>query len=711
MDYDRLSDYVLSLLQTELDPRLYYHSIEHTLGVISDCEKLSNQYDLTEEQILILKTAALMHDMGFLVVYHNHEAEGSKMAKTILPDYGYSEKQIKQIQRLIEVTKIPEKPQNNLECIILDADLYYLGTSSFNRISSNLFKEWSVFSLVDDINEFLQKQINFLEWHEYHTPLAQETLNVKKQKNLLIVKEELKRFTNKLEISSTKRVPFVTWKANQLLKDLTEEQFGFLEKSIVKKQYKVGDVVVKEGTQGNNFFLIEQGKVDIRKQGVLLATCEAGDSFGTMILIEDVKRSATVTVTENAQLVILKKSDIVSTSNNKVEESIFFKIIKNQLISQQASLRSTNELGVLQTKTKESEQLKRLQFGTFISYIVDSISNFIILIDNDKKIMDTNKSWERIAGYDKNQLIGKHLFTYIEGVEELIKNSKNLHNEFIETTIIHKNTGKIPVQLNATPVFEGELLNGYIISGTDLTTEYKTKEQLENTVFDLEEKNILLRHFTYILSHDLKEPIRTIKSFSEILQRRYEALIDDTGIEILNFINDGSNRLTLMIDGLLQYSRLDSKNLTKANTSLAKIIENIKLDISLLIKEKNTTLIVKKNCQLFVDKTLINQVFQNLIINAIKYSKKETPPVIEISAKVKKNSVLISVKDNGKGIVEDRLEEIFQLFQRGPEKNEIEGTGIGLGICHKIVAMHKGKIWVESEMGVGSTFFVKLPIK
>ncbi len=710
MDYEKLSSYIINLLKKELDPRLYYHSIEHTLGVINDCELLFDQYDLTDEDKSIVKTAALLHDVGFLVVYHNHEEKGSIMAGKILPEYGYSKEQISKIQRLIEVTRVPEKPLNELEYIIVDADLFYLGTDTFNRISGNLFKEWSAFNLVDGIEDFLQKQINFLEWHEYYTPYAKELLNNKKEKNLLLVKEELKRLSNNNDISSKKIIPFHSWKDNKLLKNLSEEQFAFLEDYIEKRHYEKGDIIVKEGAGGDEIYLIEQGKVIIEKQGVELATKEAGDFFGTMILIEEAKRSASVVVAEKVHLVILKKTDIFSISKG-VEESTFFKIIKNQLKGQQAALRSTNNLGVLQAKGQETEKQKRRQFGTFISYIVDSISNFVILIDNDRRIMDSNKAWERISGYSKNEFVGNHLFNYVDNLEEIIESSRSLNHKFKETNISHSRGTAVPVQMNATPVFEGEVLNGYIISGTDLTTEYKTREQLEKYVFDLEEKNILLRHFTYILSHDLKEPIRTIRSYSDMLSKRYAESLDTVGLEFIEFINEGTKKLTAMIDGLLEYSRLDKKDVNKSVTSLTLLVDDVKLVIKRLIEDYEGTVNVKDTCQVFADKLLIKQVFQNLIVNALKYSRSDVKPVVEVNAYHIGKDTIIRVSDNGKGISEDRLEEVFNLFQRGPEKHQVEGTGIGLGICHKIVSMHRGKIWVESTLGKGSDFFIKLPSK
>ncbi len=197
MDYENLSVYIFNLLETELDSRLYYHNVEHTLGVINDCLLLGKQYELNEQDKIILKTAALLHDIGFLKVYDQHEEQGCKIAVDILPEYGYSSEQIARINRLIEVTNVFVKPENELEYLITDADLFYLGTDEFNRISSNLFKEWSAFNMVNGIQDFFEVQIRFLEKHTYYTPLAKELLNLQKEKNLQLVKDALEDFMNR----------------------------------------------------------------------------------------------------------------------------------------------------------------------------------------------------------------------------------------------------------------------------------------------------------------------------------------------------------------------------------------------------------------------------------------------------------------------------------------------------------------------------------
>ncbi len=711
MQYQEVSKYITQLLRTKLNPNLYYHCYEHTQEVVNNTIILSESYNLSKEESTILETAALMHDLGFIEVYNGHEQKGAALAAKILPEYGYNNEQISQIQRLIEVTKVGETPKTDLEKIIVDSDLFYLGTNSFNRISGNLFKEWVAFNMVDSLADFLEKQIKFLKIHKYYTPYAQKHLQPEKTKNVYTVEYELRQLRERQLSSLAQPASFVSWKNNRLLKDLNSEQIETLEKFVHKKNYSLNEKIITEGEKGDTIYLIEQGSVYIEKEEVELAELFEGEFFGTMILLENSLRSASAIAAKLPTSIAFFKKEDIETIKKEIDTDIYLGILKNHMIAQQEALRSTNEMGVLEAKNYRAEAEKSLQFGAFIANIVDSISNFVLLTDEAMNIVDANNAWTKLSGYEKSEVMSKPLENFIDEAKILIAKNSMIQNNGLETLISHKGNKKIPVQITVKPVFKGDIVGGYIISGSDMTLEYKTREQLEDYIHDLKAKNRLLSDFNNILSHDLQEPVRTINNFANILEKKLGDKLGESEKEFMGFIKSGAARMGTMIKALLDYTKLDGIKLKKTLADIHFLVEGICLDIRLLMEEKNAKVELDNIKPILADKTLLKQVLHNLIVNAIKYSKPDVAPIIEIQTLSSPDNTTIVLKDNGKGIEQNRIEQIFKLFQRGPEKDEVSGTGIGLGISEKIVSMHRGEIWLESELGKGTTFYVKLPNK
>ena len=237
-----------------------------------------------------------------------------------------------------------------------------------------------------------------------------------------------------------------------------------------------------------------------------------------------------------------------------------------------------------------------------------------------------------------------------------------------------------------------------------------TEEKMKKLITELKRSNDELQQFAYITSHDLQEPLRTIASFTQLLERRYKNKLDDDADEFIDYIVEASIRMKQMILDLLEYSRLT--RVEKKCTPLK--IEDMLLDIfdnlNLLIMENNAQITYGALPIVFADESQLFRVFQNLIENAIKFKKENEGPKIHISAYFdeKNKEHVFSVSDNGIGIEDQYFDRIFSLFQRLHTKEEYEGTGIGLAISKRIIESHGGKMWVESEYGVGSTFYFTL---
>ena len=240
-------------------------------------------------------------------------------------------------------------------------------------------------------------------------------------------------------------------------------------------------------------------------------------------------------------------------------------------------------------------------------------------------------------------------------------------------------------------------------------TLLKREATLEKQNKKLQNQNKELEQFTYIASHDLQEPLRSLISFSELLEKEFIGKLGENGEFYINFISKSSKRMQLLVKGLLDYSRIGrEKNLVEIDCN--QIMKDVLSDMIITIKESNAEITVSDLPQLKGYETEIRQLFQNLVSNALKFRKKDVAPKIEIFAQKREDDWLFSVQDNGIGIEENNKQKLFVIFKRFNNREEYEGTGIGLAHCKKIVELHGGTIWADSKFGEGSTFYFTIPI-
>lgn len=229
----------------------------------------------------------------------------------------------------------------------------------------------------------------------------------------------------------------------------------------------------------------------------------------------------------------------------------------------------------------------------------------------------------------------------------------------------------------------------------------KNLKALERSYKDLEQ-------FSYIASHDLKSPLRTIASYAQLLKRRYKGQIDNTADEFIQFIVMGANHMNDIICDLLEYSKAGGRQTDFTPTNLNNTLEMVKFNLRQEIIENNAQVLHETMPEMLVNKSSMMQLFQNLIANAIKFRKLETNPVIDIRSYKEQNLWHFVVKDNGVGMDEVFQEKAFLPFQRLNNRDR-PGTGMGLAICKKIVKMHNGDIWYDSLIGRGTTFHFTIP--
>jgi hypothetical protein len=225
---------------------------------------------------------------------------------------------------------------------------------------------------------------------------------------------------------------------------------------------------------------------------------------------------------------------------------------------------------------------------------------------------------------------------------------------------------------------------------------------------ELQRSNEELQQFAYVASHDLQEPLRMVSSFTQLLARRYKDQLDDDARDFISYAVDGANRMQELINDLLTFSRVNTRGQPFTPTDCNVALGRARANLRMAIEESEALVTNDELPTVMADEGQLTRLFQNLIDNAIKFAGDE-PPRVHVSAERAEGEWVFSVRDNGIGIEPQYRERIFVIFQQlhGPE--DYGGTGIGLAICKRIVERHGGRIWVESELGEGSTFHFTLP--
>lgn len=241
-----------------------------------------------------------------------------------------------------------------------------------------------------------------------------------------------------------------------------------------------------------------------------------------------------------------------------------------------------------------------------------------------------------------------------------------------------------------------------------LRQEMKIREGIQ---LKLEQSNQELAQFAYVASHDLKQPLASIYSWSQLLQVRYGDRLDEKGGSYLQAIQDSVRQMTQLIDDLLTYSRVDRMENTAVEVDCNLIVHQVCNRLSAAINQQQAKVAIDPLPTIKGNPLQISQIFQNLIENALKYSRTEVTPEIKISVTQQNHHWVFSCRDNGIGIEPDYFEQIFYAFKRLHSQSQYAGTGIGLAVCKKIVQRYGGEIWVTSTFGEGSAFYFSFPMQ
>jgi PAS domain S-box-containing protein len=403
---------------------------------------------------------------------------------------------------------------------------------------------------------------------------------------------------------------------------------------------------------------------------------------------------------------------------NNVEHTCLTKFKKQFPILLSASLtRNLEEMpsgivGVLRDITlrkKAEEQVLRSEERYHST--LDNMMEGCQIIGFDWRYLYINDTAAKHGRLAKSAFLGRTLMDVFPGIETTemfakLRNCLETRNSFkMENNFVYPDGENAWFELSIQPVNEG----AFILS-LDITERKQTEEILARKNEELARSNTELQQFAYVASHDLQEPLRMISSYVQILQRRYKGKLDQNADEFINYAVDGAARMGTMINDLLQFSRVESQGKPFKTVDCEKILDRALDNLQIIILENEGEITRDPLPEIQGDEVQLIQLFQNLISNALKF-RSEKAPRIHISAQKKEKEWIFSIKDNGIGIEHQYFDRIFIIFKRLPNLQEYPGSGIGLSICKKIVERHRGKIWLESESGKGSTFYFSIPAR
>lgn len=246
-------------------------------------------------------------------------------------------------------------------------------------------------------------------------------------------------------------------------------------------------------------------------------------------------------------------------------------------------------------------------------------------------------------------------------------------------------------------------------TGQDITEEKNYQEVLEKRQRSLEAVNKELEAFCYTISHDLRSPLRAIDGFGKMLAEDYTDKLDKEGVRILDVIRNNAQFMGSLIDDLLDFSRLNRKDLVKNRFEMKVMVESVLEELKQANPENNAKVILKDLPEAFADKTMIHQVWQNLLSNAFKFTSKKEQGIIEIGSKEGESENIYYVKDNGAGFDMKYKNKLFHVFQRLHSMEEFTGTGVGLATVQRIILRNGGTVWADGAVNEGATFYFSLP--
>lgn len=355
-------------------------------------------------------------------------------------------------------------------------------------------------------------------------------------------------------------------------------------------------------------------------------------------------------------------------------------------------------------------------------------------LDPDGKLIFTgaNPSADKILGVDHNKFIGKTIEEAFPPLAQtdIPKIYKKIALDGGTYSSDHINYEDELIKGAYEILAFQTIPNNMAVTFTDVTIKKRIEQEKAKLIAELELKNKDMEKLIYIASHDLRSPLLSIQGFIQkaekyiddlkqysaylhnidpMKKQLFEELIEEKIPKAFKYINSSSLKMDTTINGLLKYSRTGRAPLNYITIPFNELVQNVITSMAYQVQTSNTRININSNHLCYCDPVLLHQAIENIIDNALKYRHIDRVPEITITTNIKNDNLLISISDNGIGIDENHLQKIFEIFQRLNPSGSVAGEGIGLAITKKIIEKHNGKIWVESKINEGSTFYISLP--
>ncbi|MCF6241075.1 MAG: ATP-binding protein [Bacteroidales bacterium] len=542
-----------------------------------------------------------------------------------------------------------------------------------NALTARLLSEYIIFPLIFDENEEAVEQINKLEVIE---------------------------FVEKVELYDAKGNFFASYH------NLPATNKKFVQKTSTHyfendKLYIIEPVMSKGEFLGTLLFVIstENLRQKVKEYILLLIVTGIIVAFFVVLLANSFQKIIS--------LPILK----LATSIQKISETGDFSIRVQKWYNDEIGFLYDGFNNMLEQIVKRDIETHRAQAALAESQ--EQFSTFMELLPAAAYIKNPDSTFRfvnrfLVENFDADKWIGKKIIaSYMSDEKDLLEKDaqalkENIHYEQIsydnKNQLRQFEIWKFPIHRKDKPTLIGGI-------GIDVTQRKEAERKVQYYIHQLEKNNQELEEFNYVASHDLREPLRTITSYCDLLSEDLGENISSDVQEDINFIVDAATRMNTLIQDLLQLSRAGRVEYSKEPVDLNFLIQTIVSDLELKIKETNAKIIWSNIPIIKGDAVQLRRVFQNLITNAIKF-RSDNKPIVKIEAEKKDKKIIIKVIDNGIGIKKEYQEQIFLPFKRLHSRNKYEGTGIGLAICKKIIDRHKASISIESEEGKGTTFTI-----
>lgn len=410
------------------------------------------------------------------------------------------------------------------------------------------------------------------------------------------------------------------------------------------------------------------------------------------------------------------------------------KITIQQLDGWRSSFRNEPPISPYDEIKRKSEQLQNLaekikQSEDHYRMLTDTLPLMMFSVDTNGKLSYINKWMEDYFGYtledlnrvDRSQFVHNDDRPSENTLEKLMEKQEPISAQW---RIRNKSGNFFWHLVSVQPIINDGIASewfGFLVDihaqkilEQTLRDNQQLKEmqqQLQYHIKELHRSNEELQQFAFVASHDLQEPLRKVIFYSDYFQSQYASHLDEKSTSYLKGMINASHRMRILITDLLSFSQVDKQKLELKEVDLGAVMKEAVNSYELIIDEKGAQLTIDELPLIAGDATMLRRLFENLLSNALKYTREDTSPVITVLATRKSDMIEIEFRDNGIGFDEQFLPKMFTLFQRLHNKEKFAGTGLGLAICRKIVELHNGSITASSKVNNGSSFFVSLPLK